>query len=51
MMRSDVAVTTKGSIEVSRHAIVVSERGRSYPKDIKRTTISDVETLLAFAPL
>jgi hypothetical protein len=32
MTRSDVAVTTKGSMEVSRHKFVVSKRGRSYTK-------------------
>ena len=33
MMRSDVAVTTKGSMQVCRHVFVVSVKGpsRSYP--------------------
>jgi hypothetical protein len=28
-MRSDVAITTKGSMQVCRHVFVVSEEGRS----------------------
>ena len=29
MMRSDVAITTKGSMQVCRHVFVVSAKGRS----------------------